>query len=203
MNFIKLVGYYKDQTFPKWYGYYHQQATKCTASSKPRVITYVCPKPKVKGANHLQGFQYPINTQVTHMQEDNHLHASMRASSNFCGLQHTMTNLWVQALLQGLLHQAGDFMGMPGLLLGYHDTIKAWMTTEWVINASPTHLGLLHSLQGLQDHLQGLQHHQQGLQRHQQGLQHLQQSGGFKIHTCGYKDLINWVQGDSRHKPTL
>jgi len=143
----------------------------------------------MKGANHLQGFQYPINTQVTHMQEDHRLHASMRASSNFCGIQHTMTNLWVQALLQGLLHQAGDLMGMPGLLLGYHDTIKAWMTTEWVINASPTHLGLLHSLQGLQDHLQG--------------LQHLQQGGGIKIQSCGYKDLVNWVQGASRHKPTL
>ena len=70
------------------------------------------------------------------------------------------------------------------------------MTTEWVINASPTHLGFLHHLQGLQVHLQGLQHRQQG-------LQHLQQGGGIKIHPHGYKDLVNWVQGASRHKPTL
>ena len=33
--------------------------------------------------------------------------------------------------------------GVAWFLLGYHDTIRAWMTTEWVINASPTHLGFL------------------------------------------------------------
>ena len=87
-------------------------------------------------------------------------------------------------------------VGLLGLLLGFHDTIRAWMTIEWVINASPTHLGLLHSLQGFQDHLQGLQHHQQG-------LQHFLQGGGINIMSCGYRDLVNWVQGASRHKPTL
>ena len=65
------------------------------------------------------------------------------------------------------------------------------MTTEWVINASPTHIGVLHSQPRLQDHIQGLQHNQQG-------LQHLQQGGGIKIQPCGYKDLVNWVQGASR-----
>ena len=70
------------------------------------------------------------------------------------------------------------------------------MTTEWVINASPTDLGILH-------HPQGFQHHLQGLQHHLQGLQHRQQGGGFKIQPCGYKDLVNWVQGASKHKPTL
>ena len=29
-------------------------------------------------------------------------------------------------------------VGLPVFLLGYHDTIRAWMTTEWVINASPS-----------------------------------------------------------------
>ena len=80
--------------------------------------------------------------------------------------------------------------------LGYHDTIKAQMTAEWVINASPTHLGLLHHLQGLQYHLQGLQHHHQG-------LQHRQQGGRSKIQPCGYKDLVNWVKGALRNKPSL
>ena len=115
-----------------------------------------------------------------------------------------------------LLHQAGGFtgffnhlshtrrpprvkispVGMLGLLLGYHDIIIAWMTTEWVINASLTHLGFLQRPLRLQDHLQGLQHHQQS-------LQHLQQGGGIKIQSCGYNDLVNGVQGASWHTPTL
>ena len=70
------------------------------------------------------------------------------------------------------------------------------MTTKWVINASPTYLGVLHHPLKLLDHPQGLQHHQQG-------IQHIQKGDGSKIHPCGYKDLINWVQGASRHKPTL
>ena len=68
-------------------------------------------------------------------------------------------------------------VGMLGLLLGYHDIIIAWMTIEWVINASPTHLGLSHRPSRLQDHIQGLQHHQHG-------LQHFQQGGGIKILSC-------------------
>ena len=70
------------------------------------------------------------------------------------------------------------------------------MDIEWVINASPTYLGILH-------HLQGLQHHIQGLHAHHQGLQHCQQGGGSKIQPCGYMDLVNWVQGVSRHNQTL
>ena len=58
------------------------------------------------------------------------------------------------------------------------------MITEWVINASPSHLGLLHRLPRFQDHLLGLHHSQQG-------LQHLQQGGGFNIHHCGTRTLSN------------
>ena len=56
------------------------------------------------------------------------------------------------------------------------------MTTEWVINASLTHLGFLQRPLRLQDHLQGLQHHQQS-------LLHLQQGGGFNIHHVGTRTL--------------
>ena len=66
------------------------------------------------------------------------------------------------------------------------------MTTEWVINASLTHQGIIHHPQGLRHNLQGIQHHQ-----------HRQQGGGSKIKTCGYMDLVNWIQGVSRHKESL
>ena len=41
----------------------------------------------------------------------------------------------------------------PRVPWSYHDIIIAWMTTEWVINASLTHLGFLQRPLGLQDHL--------------------------------------------------
>ena len=75
-------------------------------------------------------------------------------------------------------------VGLPDLLPRYHDIIIAWMTTKWVINASLTHLGFLQRSSRLQDHFQV-------------------PDGNFKIQACGYKDLVNWVQGASRHKPTL
>ena len=141
------------------------------------------PKVTISSPSKVQG---PLTQQ---MWVQRLLHQARGIMGFFNNLSHARGPLWSRYIKT-------SHVGLPDLLLGTHDIIIAWMTTEWVINASSTHLGLLQHPSRLQNHLQGLQHDQQG-------LQHLQQGRGIKIQSCGYIDLVNWVQGASRHKPTL
>ena len=107
--------------------------------------------------NHLNHTRGPPRVKIHHGITCGVASPSLRVPKGFFIKQEASWASSTTLATQGDLYGSRSIMtlpvGFPGLLLGYHDTNRAWMTTEWVINASPRHLGLLHHLPRLQNHL--------------------------------------------------
>ena len=167
--------------------YYLLQGSSChlTISRASNGFHDICKGIKViiKGSKSSLSHQGPL---IQQMWVQRLLHQARGIMGFFNHLSHARGPLWVKIHYDITCGVARPSFRVPW---PYHDIIIAWMTTEWVINASLTHLGFLQHPSKLQDHFQV--------------PQCLQQDSGFKIQACGYRDLVNWVQGASRQKPTL